>query len=117
MFDHARKINASFIRPPPGSEDKRKDKKVTAKEDGETGKKAKSKWWLNGQSVIEKRIHELVKSLNIQTDNLVQFLPQDKVHDFSKMNSKELLVRTVDAVGDVELRADHDKYVFLSFQE
>lgn len=65
--------------------------------------------------MIEKRIHELVKSLNIQTDNLVQFLPQDKVHDFSKMNSKELLVRTVDAVGDVELRADHEKYVFFIF--
>lgn len=36
-------------------------------------------------------------------------MPQDKVHDFSKMNSKELLVKTVEAVGDVELRNDHEK--------
>ena len=31
------------------------------------------------------------------------------MHDFSKMNSKELLVKTVEAVGDVELRNDHEK--------
>merc|ERR1711874_504743 len=57
---------------------------------------AKSRWWMNGSEVVEKKVKELVKSLNIQTGNLCQFLPQDKVHDFSKMNSKELL-------------ADHEK--------
>merc|ERR1711874_428281 len=70
---------------------------------------AKSRWWMNGSEVVEKKVKELVKSLNIQTGNLCQFLPQDKVHDFSKMNSKELLVKTVEAVGDVELRTDHEK--------
>jgi chromosome segregation ATPase len=53
-------------------------------------------------------VQATAKKLNIQTDNLCQFLPQDKVHDFSKMNSKDLLARTVEAVGDTELKEDHD---------
>ena len=36
-------------------------------------------------------------------------MPQDKVHDFSKMDSKQLLVKTIEAVGDIELRKDHEK--------
>jgi hypothetical protein len=40
---------------------------------------------------------------------LCQFLPQDKVYDFSKMNSKELLTKTVSAFGEPELKQDHDR--------
>ena len=78
-------------------------------EDGERDKNHSkhTSWCLNGQSVIPSKISKLVKGLNIQPENLCQFLPQDKVHDFSKMNSKELLVKTVDAVGDTELKDDH----------
>ena len=61
----------------------------------------------NGATVGPAKILKLVKELNIQPENLCQFLPQDKVHDFSKMNSKELLVKTVDAVGNTELKNDH----------
>ena len=43
----------------------------------------------------------------IQVDNLCQFLPQDKVHDFSRQNSKGLLDSTVDAVGDSGLKDKH----------
>jgi chromosome segregation ATPase len=68
----------------------------------------KSKWYINSKASSEKEVVATVKKLNIQTDNLCQFLPQDKVHDFSKMNSKELLTRTVEAVGDTELKEDHD---------
>ena len=42
-------------------------------------------------------------------DNLCQFLPQDKVHDFSRLNSKGLLDSTVDAVGDISLKERHAK--------
>merc|ERR1712142_103201 len=73
------------------------------------GQNAKSKWWLNESEVPEKKVKELVKQLNVQTGNLCQFLPQDKVHDFSRMDSKQLLIKTVEAVGDVELRNDHEK--------
>ena len=36
-------------------------------------------------------------------------MPQDKVHDFSKMDAKQLLIKIVEAVGDIELRTDHEK--------
>ena len=42
-------------------------------------------------------------------DNLCQFLPQDKVHEFSRLDSKGLLECTIDAVGDVELKEKHDE--------
>ena len=71
--------------------------------------KTKTIWTLNGRVTTGKQVTDIVKKLNIQTDNLCQFLPQDKVHDFSKMNPKELLVKTVDAVGDVELKKDHQE--------
>ena len=70
---------------------------------------ATSKWTLNNKPANQKKVEEFVRQLNIQTDNLCQFLPQDKVHDFSKMDSKQLLVKTIEAVGDVELRKDHER--------
>ena len=45
---------------------------------------------------------------SFQTGNLCQFLPQDKVHEFSKMNSKELLYKTVEAVGEPQLKDDQE---------
>ena len=70
---------------------------------------SKTRWSLNGKVTTGKEIQGLVKNLNIQTDNLCQFLPQDKVHDFSKMNSKQLLGRTVDAIGEPQLKDDHER--------
>ena len=37
-------------------------------------------------------------------------MPQDKVYDFSRMNPKELLVKTVAAFGETELKKDHEKW-------
>lgn len=71
--------------------------------------KSKTRWTLNKKSSTLKEITALVKSLNIQTDNLCQFLPQDKVHDFSKMNPKQLLGKTVDAIGENQLKEDHER--------
>merc|ERR1711981_820630 len=75
------------------------------------GKDAKSKtrWTLNKKSSTLKEVNALVKTLNIQTDNLCQFLPQDKVHDFSKMNPKQLLGKTIDAIGETQLKEDHER--------
>jgi uncharacterized protein (UPF0179 family) len=42
-----------------------------------------------------------VNRLNIQVDNLCQFLPQDKVADFSKMNPQLLLENTEKCVGKI----------------
>ncbi|XP_043597499.1 structural maintenance of chromosomes protein 5 [Bombus pyrosoma] len=54
----------------------------------------KSFWFLDNRQIGIKEIQELTASLNIQVDNLCQFLPQDKVQDFSKMNAQELLENT-----------------------
>eukprot|EP00095_Tigriopus_kingsejongensis_P003200 maker-scaffold50_size457468-snap-gene-0.19 protein:Tk03200 transcript:maker-scaffold50_size457468-snap-gene-0.19-mRNA-1 annotation:"structural maintenance of chromosomes protein 5-like" len=69
----------------------------------------RSQWRINGQSVTQKEVDKLIRELNIQTDNLCQFLPQDKVHEFSRMNPREMLTRTIEAVGESQLRRDHDK--------
>lgn len=62
-----------------------------------------SEWWLDGASAhppatidirsgkrtTEKEVHQVVNSLDIQIDNLCQFLPQDKVASFAKLNEVE----------------------------
>ena len=44
------------------------------------------------------KIEDLVNSLNIQVGNLCQFLPQEKVSEFARMNPQELLENTEKAV-------------------
>ncbi|XP_024935693.1 structural maintenance of chromosomes protein 5 [Cephus cinctus] len=66
-------------------------------------------WQINGKRAATKDILQLTSSLNIQVDNLCQFLPQDKVQDFSKMNSQELLENTQRSVGDPMLFEYHAK--------
>ncbi|KAK2582225.1 hypothetical protein KPH14_004573 [Odynerus spinipes] len=69
----------------------------------------KSSWLVNGELTNFKNVQELTRSFNIQVDNLCQFLPQDKVHDFSKMNAQELLESTERSVGDPILLEYHTK--------
>ena len=66
-----------------------------------------SRWAVDGKSCGVREVERTVGQLRIQVDNLCQFLPQDKVHDFSKLNSRGLLDSTVDAVGDLELKNKH----------
>jgi chromosome segregation ATPase len=72
-----------------------------------------SVWYLNGRESQLKDITELVKSLNIQLDNLCQFLPQDKVVEFARMKPVELLYATEEAVGDTSLKDMHLKLIDL----
>lgn len=58
-------------------------------------------------------VSEIVKGLNIQLDNLCQFLPQDKVVEFARMKPVELLAATEEAVGDTSLRYMHTKLIDL----
>nr|XP_018914242.1 PREDICTED: structural maintenance of chromosomes protein 5 [Bemisia tabaci] len=58
------------------------------------GKECKTSWMLNGEKVSQKRVEEVVRRCNIQVENLCQFLPQERVQDFAKMNMKELLEST-----------------------
>jgi chromosome segregation ATPase len=47
-------------------------------------------------------------SLNIQLDNLCQFLPQDRVQEFAKMDSVLLLQSTEQAIGSDTLARKHE---------
>ncbi|KAI4489641.1 hypothetical protein M0802_010900 [Mischocyttarus mexicanus] len=69
----------------------------------------KTQWFINGKNSNTLGVQELTKNFNIQIDNLCQFLPQDKVHDFSKMNAQELLENTERSVGDPILLEYHTK--------
>ena len=48
-------------------------------------------------------------SLNIQTDNMCQFLPQDVVKSFPLMSAQERFLNTVKAVGEGRLVEQFDK--------
>ncbi|CAI4211143.1 unnamed protein product [Parascedosporium putredinis] len=49
------------------------------------------KFWLDGREVPQKKIQTLVRNLNIQVDNLCQFLPQDRVAAFAGLGEVQLL--------------------------
>lgn len=48
-------------------------------------------------------MQDQIKLYNIQVDNLCQFLPQDRVQDFAKMNRQELLKQTKRALCKEDL--------------
>ncbi|XP_045762372.1 structural maintenance of chromosomes protein 5 [Maniola jurtina] len=62
-------------------------------------KKNSTTWYINNNTVDKKRVLELIASLHIQVENLCQFLPQDKVHDFAQKNPQERLRDTLATVG------------------
>lgn len=66
-----------------------------------------SLWWLNGRESQFTKVAEVVKELNIQVDNLCQFLPQDKVVSFAALKPVDLLRATEAAVGDATLEQTH----------
>lgn len=67
-----------------------------------------SEWWLDDKPVKQKDVKAFVKEYNIQVGNLMQFLPQDRVSQFAKLNSKELLRETERAVGDPYILQQHE---------
>ncbi|XP_017034528.2 structural maintenance of chromosomes protein 5 [Drosophila kikkawai] len=58
---------------------------------------------VNNKDTTKKNFLSAVSAYNIQVNNLCQFLPQDRVQDFSKMNPQELLLNTMSSVCDSEL--------------
>nr|CAB3266388.1 structural maintenance of chromosomes protein 5-like [Phallusia mammillata] len=71
------------------------------------GGKTSSAWFLNGAAVSVKQIDEVVNKHNVMLSNLCQFLPQERVADFAKMNKIELLENTELAVCPVSMQEDH----------
>jgi hypothetical protein len=57
------------------------------------------------------KVTEVVAGLNIQLDNLCQFLPQDRVVAFAQMSPCELLLETEKAFGSRELHEQHTSLI------
>lgn len=74
----------------------------------EIHKNNKSDWTINGRPATHRSVDELVAQKNIQVGNLCQFLPQEKVADFAKLNSEDLLENTEKAINNV-LFDNHQK--------
>lgn len=68
-----------------------------------------SHWQINGKNAIERDVHNLVSSLNIQLENKCQFLPQDIVPEFVRMNPAQLLKSTEEAVGGPKMLKQHEE--------
>jgi hypothetical protein len=56
-------------------------------------------------------VAEAVAALNIQLDNLCQFLPQDRVVAFAQMTPCELLLETEKAFGSRQLHDQHTELI------
>lgn len=78
------------------------------------GKTVQTTWYLDGKKVKPEVIEELTSSLNIQLDNLCQFLPQDRVQDFVGMDSFTLLQNTQKAHGNDALYQRHENLIRLT---
>ena len=57
--------------------------------------KGKVVWAINEERANKTQVEELVASLNIQTGNMCQFLPQDVVKNFPLMTPQERFLSTV----------------------
>ena len=57
-------------------------------------RKGSNECYINNQHVSWERYLMEIKDLNIMADNLVQFLPQERVIDFSLMSAIQLLENT-----------------------
>ncbi|CAH1798068.1 unnamed protein product [Owenia fusiformis] len=68
-----------------------------------------SNWFVNNGPTTQKAVEALIAGLNIQVNNLCQFLPQDKVADFAKMTKEKLLESTEQAVGPPGMFENHEK--------
>lgn len=68
-----------------------------------------SDWKINGKSTGAEEVKQLIHSLNIQLDNMTQFLPQEKVASFAMMGPVDLLKATEEAVLPPESVEYHNK--------
>lgn len=77
----------------------------------------KSFWYVNGKASTRRAVLDSVSSLNIQVDNLCQFLPQDKISLFAEMTPEQLLDATQRAAGRSGMAESHKMLVDLKQDE
>ena len=69
----------------------------------------KSQFYLNGSTTTLTNIKQLSREFNIQIDNLCQFLPQDRVVEFSRLTPKERLESTQAAAAPEYMQVWHSQ--------
>ncbi|KAK9170809.1 RecF/RecN/SMC protein 5 [Cryptosporidium meleagridis] len=62
----------------------------------------RSSWKLNGNKCLERDIIALRKGLNIQLDNMVAFLAQQRVSQFASQSSQEIFIDTLRIISNGE---------------
>ncbi|KAF3274165.1 Structural maintenance of chromosomes protein 5 [Orbilia oligospora] len=68
-----------------------------------------TRYWIDGKEQPHRAVKQLMKLLNIQIDNLCQFLPQDRVVEFAALGPVPLLRATQRAAAPPEVLEDHDE--------
>ncbi|KAK6508078.1 Structural maintenance of chromosomes protein 5 [Arthrobotrys conoides] len=68
-----------------------------------------TRYWIDGKEQPHRAVKQLMKLLNIQIDNLCQFLPQDRVVEFANLGPVPLLRETQRAAAPREVLEDHDE--------
>eukprot|EP00854_Cymbomonas_tetramitiformis_P016509 gene16509-19603_t len=66
-----------------------------------------SDWRLNGVNTNLTSVQKKINDMNVQLDNLCQFLPQDRVVAFAQLNPRDLLLETEKAIEGAELYKQH----------
>ncbi|KAJ2806172.1 Structural maintenance of chromosomes protein 5, partial [Coemansia guatemalensis] len=77
----------------------------------------KSTWRVNGRQTSLSEVQKAIRELDIQVGNLCQFLPQDRVVEFSKMSAQDLLKETQRAVGRGDLLEQQQQLAALRLKE
>ncbi|KAI3646376.1 hypothetical protein MP228_009304 [Amoeboaphelidium protococcarum] len=66
-------------------------------------------WFLNQKAVDEDVILKTVADLDINLDNLCNFLPQERVASFAQMSANKLMVETMRTVGGQAMVDQYDR--------
>lgn len=75
-----------------------------------------SEYRINGQVQSETKVRQLVRSLNVQLDNLCHFLPQERVAEFATLSADKLLRETERTMKNGELLQMHESLISIDTQ-
>ncbi|KAH8582031.1 Smc like ABC ATpase involved in DNA repair [Cryptosporidium sp. chipmunk genotype I] len=69
----------------------------------------RSNWKLNGKKCLERDIVALRRGLNIQLDNMVAFLAQQKVSQFGSQSPQEIFIDTLRIISNGNLKSKNSQ--------
>eukprot|EP00803_Ostreobium_quekettii_P001868 evm.model.scf_333.6 EVM.evm.TU.scf_333.6 scf_333:84348-99607(+) len=72
-----------------------------------------STWTIDEKPATMAEVEKLKDRMNIQLDNLCQFLPQDRVVEFARLSPTDLLLETEKAIGNSRLCEQHKELMEL----